>query len=114
MAYLDRMDSPTLTAEQAFETAFRCVAQYFDREQDSELLMLMLVAMEPVTDHARTDDPASWSDWLRCVSGTLSNQPMPKWKGVAEASEIGTSAHLDPSGPEGVNGSQGNRGPSRR
>jgi hypothetical protein len=71
------MDTPNLTTEQAYEAAFRFVAQYFGREPDSESLMLMLVAMEPVADVARTNDPASWSDWLACVSDTLANAPLP-------------------------------------
>lgn len=71
------MDAPKLTTEQAYEAAFRFVAQYFGREPDSESLMLMLVAMEPVSDDARTNDPASWSDWLACVSDTLANEPLP-------------------------------------
>ncbi len=72
------MDAPALTQEQAYEAAFRFVAQYLAREPSSESLMLMLVAMEPVSDEAKTNDPASWSDWLRCVSETLSNQPLPR------------------------------------
>ncbi len=72
------MDAPTLTTEQAYEAAFRFVAQYFGREPDSESLMLMLVAMEPVTDNARTNDPASWSDWLKCVADTLADEPLPR------------------------------------
>jgi hypothetical protein len=71
------MDAPNLTTEQAYEAAFRFVAQYFGREPDSESLMLMLVAMEPVADDARTNDPASWSDWLACVSDTLAKAPLP-------------------------------------
>lgn len=72
------MDAPTLTTEQAYEAAFRFVAQYFGREPESESLMLMLVAMEPVADDARTNDPASWPDWLKCVSDTLANEPLPR------------------------------------
>ncbi|WP_084125694.1 hypothetical protein [Demequina sp. NBRC 110054] len=71
------MDSQTLSTEQAYEAAFRFVAQYFGREQDSESLELMLIAMEPSADYARTNDPASWSDWLKCVSETLSGEPLP-------------------------------------
>lgn len=72
------MDAPTLTTEQAYEAAFRFVAQYCDREPESESLMLMLVAMEPVDDEARTNDPASWSDWLKCVSDTLAHEQLPR------------------------------------
>ena len=72
------MDASVLTQEQAYEAAFRFVAQYRARESGSESLMLMLVAMEPVADDTKTNDPASWSDWLRCVSETLSNQPLPR------------------------------------
>jgi hypothetical protein len=71
------MDAPKLTTEQAYEAAFRFVAQYFARESDSESLMLMLVAMEPVAGDARTNDAASWSDWLSCVSDTLGHEPLP-------------------------------------
>lgn len=72
------MDAPTLTPEQAYEATFRFVAQYFSREPESESLMLMLVAMEPVADDARTNDPASWRDWLKCVSDTLASEPLPR------------------------------------
>lgn len=73
------MDAPTLNQEQAYEAAFRFVAQYLAREPGSESLMLMLVAMEPVADDAKTNDPGSWSDWLRCVSETLSGAPLPRF-----------------------------------
>ncbi len=39
--------------------------------------MLMLIAMEPVADDNRTNDPASWSDWTRCVQETLARAPLP-------------------------------------
>ena len=60
------MDEDTaLTVEQAYEAAYRFVWQYYGRETSSESLALMLVAMEPISDQARTDDPSSWSDWER-------------------------------------------------
>ena len=72
------MDSgATLTVEQAYEAAFRFVWQYYQRETSSESLMLMLVAMEPVSDYAKTSDPARWPDWERCVAETLSGEPRP-------------------------------------
>jgi len=52
----------------AYEAAYRFVWQYYGREQQSESLALMLVSMEPVDDHAKTSDPASWQDWQRCVA----------------------------------------------
>jgi len=58
----------TLTVAEAYEAAYRFVWQYAQREPSSESLQLMLVAMEPQDDYGRTDDPASWEDWLRCVS----------------------------------------------
>ena len=74
------MDEETaLTVEQAYEAAYRFVWQYYGRETSSESLALMLVAMEPVSDHARTDDPASWSDWERCVAETLGGDPLPRF-----------------------------------
>jgi hypothetical protein len=66
-----------LTTEQAYETAFRFVWQYYQREPSSESLALMLVAMEPVSDTHRTNDPASWDDWQRCVEATVTNEPLP-------------------------------------
>ena len=57
-----------LTAAEAYEAAFRFVWQYAEREPSSEALQLLLVSMEPTNDAERTNDPASWSDWLACVS----------------------------------------------
>lgn len=68
---------PKLTIEQAYEAAFRFVWQYYQREVSSESLALMLVAMEPLSDHAKTNDPASWPDWERCVTATLTGEPLP-------------------------------------
>jgi hypothetical protein len=50
-----------LTVEQAYEAAYRFVAQYYERERIVPL-MLMLTAMTPTTDRERTNDPASWPD----------------------------------------------------
>ena len=66
-----------LTVYQAYEAAYRFVAQYCRREP-VEPLMLMMVAMEPKGDHYVTDDPASWSDWQRCLQETLHGAPIPK------------------------------------
>jgi hypothetical protein len=66
-----------MTIERAYEAAFQFVWQYYQRETASESLALMLVSMEPTTDHARTNDPASWADWERCVADTLSEEPLP-------------------------------------
>ncbi|CAN5581223.1 hypothetical protein BH11ACT8_BH11ACT8_23230 [soil metagenome] len=68
---------PLLTVSQAYEAAYRFVSQYFDRERSSEALQPMLVSMEPVDDHARTNDPASWQDWLGCVDA-VGKAPLPK------------------------------------
>ena len=57
-----------LTVAEAYEAACRFVWQYAEREPSSESLQLLLVAMEPVSDAPRTNDPACWEDWLRCVS----------------------------------------------
>jgi len=72
-------EETALTVEQAYEAAYRFVWQYYGRETSSESLALMLVAMEPVSDHARTNDPASWPDWKRCVAETLSGDPLPRF-----------------------------------
>jgi hypothetical protein len=72
-----------LTVEQAYEVAFRFVWQYSDREPSSESLSLMLVAMEPVADYAKTNDPASWPDWLRCVEETLAGHPVPHFPTIS-------------------------------
>src|SRR5712692_10795448 len=66
-----------LTVYQAYEAAYRFVARYCRREP-VEPLMLMMVAMEPKGDHYVTDDPASWSDWQRCLQETLHGAPIPK------------------------------------
>jgi hypothetical protein len=66
-----------LTIEQAYEAAFRFVWQYYEREPSSESLALMLVAMQPASDSAKTNDPASWSDWERCVDETLRSAALP-------------------------------------
>ncbi|MGB9112017.1 MAG: hypothetical protein WCF24_04740 [Acidimicrobiales bacterium] len=67
---------PVLTQSQAYEAAYRFVAQYYERERIVPL-MLMLVAMEPQNDTYRTNDPASWSDWQECVRQTLAQRPFP-------------------------------------
>jgi hypothetical protein len=67
----------TLTEREAYEAAYRFVAQYYDRERIVPF-MLMLVAMEPKGDHYVTGDPASWEDWQRCVRETLDRVPLPQ------------------------------------
>ena len=71
----------TLTTAQAYEAAYRFVWQYMDREPDPGRVSLqeMLVAMEPVDDCARTNDPASWSDWLDYVTATVEGAPLPEF-----------------------------------
>lgn len=75
-------EETALTVEQAYEVAYRFVWQYYGREPSSESLALMLIAMEPVSDRARTNDPASWSDWGRCVAETVSGDPLPRFPGA--------------------------------
>jgi hypothetical protein len=72
-------DKTTLTDAQAYEAAYRFVWQYYEREPQSEALMLMLVAMEPTTDAVNAHDPASWEDWQRCVRDTLGGPPIPRF-----------------------------------
>ena len=71
-----------LTESQAYEAAFRFVFQYRERERvpGPESRDLMLVHMEPVADQARTNDPAAWEDWQRCVAETLGGDPLPGFK----------------------------------
>lgn len=57
-----------LTTAEAYEAAYRFIWQYAEREPNSVALQLLLVSMEPTDDAERTNDPASWSDWLDCVS----------------------------------------------
>lgn len=75
------MNKPDLTVAQAYEAAYRFVAQYRERERQPgpESLDLMLVHMEPVEDDARTNDPAAWSDWQRCVEQTLRGETLPRF-----------------------------------
>ena len=80
---------PIMTIEQAYEAAYRFVWQYYQREVSSESLALMLVSMEPTGDHARTNDPASWSDWEQCVTETLSGEPVPRFPSVSSVEERG-------------------------
>lgn len=68
-----------LTSEQAYEAAFRFVAQYYGRERDSVSLRLLLGNMEMYPEG--TSDPASWADWQRCVRDTVDNRPLPAWGG---------------------------------
>jgi hypothetical protein len=72
----EETNTTTLTTEQAYEAAYRFVAQYYERERIVPF-MLMLVAMEPEGDIYRTHDPASWAGWMRCVKQTLANAPLP-------------------------------------
>jgi hypothetical protein len=71
-------EARALTVTEAYEAAYRFVWQYAEREPSSESLQLLLVAMEPVDDAARTDDPASWSDWMRCVA-EVGKAPLPRF-----------------------------------
>lgn len=73
----DQIESQSLTTEQAYEAAYRFVAQYYERERIVPF-MLMLKAMAPTADSLRTNDPASWSDWLHCVDETLAGNPLPQ------------------------------------
>jgi hypothetical protein len=68
-----------LSEAQAYQAAFRFVFRYRERERKPgpESLDLMLVHMEPVADYARTNDPAAWEDWQRCVEETLRGEPLP-------------------------------------
>jgi hypothetical protein len=68
MASTEDASTTVLTADQASEAAYRFVTQYCEREPIVPL-MLMLVAMEPQADQYRTNDPASWADWMKCGSG---------------------------------------------
>jgi hypothetical protein len=52
------------------------VFRYYERES-IEPFILMLVAMKPVADPYRTNDPASWEDWMHCVEQTLEKAPLP-------------------------------------
>ncbi|WP_155992785.1 hypothetical protein [Nocardioides sp. URHA0020] len=74
-------DDVQLTQAQAYETAYRLVWQYMDREPDPDAVsvQMMLVALEPTDDHYRTNDPASWADWLTCVQETLDGVPLPRF-----------------------------------
>ena len=67
-----------LTVAEAYEAAYRFVWQYAEREPSLESLQLLLVAMEPVDDAARTNDPASWSDWMGCVA-EVGRKPVPRF-----------------------------------
>ena len=73
----DQAETPSLTVEQAYEAAFRFVAQYYERERIVPF-MLMLTSMTPTTDRERTNDPAAWHDWLHCVEETLAGNQLPQ------------------------------------
>lgn len=66
-----------LTTDQAYEAAYRFVAQYYERERIVPL-MLMLISMRPTPDESRSNDPAAWSDWERCVRETVAGSPLPE------------------------------------
>lgn len=72
-------DGQLLTVADAYEAAFRFVWQYCQREPESESLLLLLVAMEPTSDEVRTNDPASWEDWLRCVDDVTRGEHTPRF-----------------------------------
>jgi hypothetical protein len=69
----------SLTSEQAYEVAFRFVAQYYGREHESLSLRLLLGNMEMYPEG--TSDPASWTDWQNCVRDTLNQRPLPAFGG---------------------------------
>ena len=64
-----------------YEAAYRFVWQYNQRENapDAGSMNLMVVAMEPVDDHYRTNGPASWADWQQCVRDTLDGVRLPRF-----------------------------------
>lgn len=68
--YGERMSAEErrLTVAEAYEAAYRFIWQYSEREPTKEALQLLLVSMEPTDDAQRTNDPASWPDWVACVS----------------------------------------------
>lgn len=68
--YGERMSAEEhqLTVAEAYEAAYRFVWQYAEREPSNEALQLLLVSMEPTDDAQRTNGPASWPDWVACVS----------------------------------------------
>jgi hypothetical protein len=74
-------DDVQLTQSQAYEAAYRFVWQYMEREPDPDAVSLqeMVVALEPTADRYRTNDPASWADWLKCVDDTLDGVPLPRF-----------------------------------
>jgi hypothetical protein len=74
-------DEVQLTQAQAYEAAYRFVWQYMTREPDPDAVSLqeMVVALEPTADQYRTNDPASWADWLNCVRDTLDGVPLPRF-----------------------------------
>jgi hypothetical protein len=68
-----------LSVEQAYEAAYRFVAQYYNRERIVPfMLMLRSMGWEEFDDHHITNDPASWSEWEACVRETLDGEPLPK------------------------------------
>jgi hypothetical protein len=75
-------DDVRLTEAQAYEAAYRFVWQYMDREPDPDVVSLqeMLVALEPTADESRSNDPASWADWLECVRQTMEGVPLPRFR----------------------------------
>ena len=75
-------DDVRLTQGQAYEAAYRFVWQYMGRESDPGVVSLqeMLVAREPTADEYRTNDPASWADWLECVRETVEGVPLPRFR----------------------------------
>ena len=72
----EQAETTYLTTEQGYEAAYRFVAQYYERERIVPF-MLMLTSMTPTADRERTNDPAAWHDWLRCVEETLAGNPLP-------------------------------------
>jgi hypothetical protein len=89
LSHVSTPAQPIMTIEQAYEAAYRFVWQYHQREVSSESLALMLVSMEPTTDYARTNDPASWSDWEQCVAETLRGEQVPRFPSVSSVEERG-------------------------
>ncbi|MFS0699319.1 hypothetical protein AB6N24_05035 [Cellulomonas sp. 179-A 4D5 NHS] len=69
-------DDGVLSVEQAYEAAYRYLMQYLAREPESESLQLMAIAMQPTPPY-RSNDPASWDDFLDCVHQTRAREPLP-------------------------------------
>jgi hypothetical protein len=67
-------DTRTLSCQQAYEAAYRYIAQYYEHERIKPILRLVESTRREMT----RSDPGAWKVWKACVQQTLEGSPLPE------------------------------------